>query len=145
MSNFELSNKVVKLATARRHTIKLNGISAEGNQYALTTTRRSRQLITEPVESMAFFCNEYIPDHFPDSQYIKYILTINGTDHEVVPINSEKNGKKIVRTTASGLNSDYVLYLSESIKSAYLTIIIKTPNKTETPFISNLKVLIGGK
>lgn len=145
MANFEVSNKIVKLTSARRHAIKINGISATGNQYALTTTRRSRQLITEPVESMAFFCNEYIPPHFPDSQYIKYVLTINGTDHEVIPINSDKNGKKIVRTTSSGSNSDYVLYLSESIKSAYLTIIIKTPNKTETPYISNLKVLIGGE
>lgn len=145
MSNFELSSKTVKLATARRHAIKINGISAKGNQYATTTTRRSRQLITEPVESMALFCNEYVPSHFPNSDYIKYILTINGTDHEIVPINSERNGKKIVRTTDVGYASDYVLYLSESIKSAYLTIIIKTPNKTETPYISNLKVLIGGE
>jgi hypothetical protein len=36
-------------------------------------------------------------------------------------------------------------HLDEEIKSATLSVILKTPDAVQTPYISNLKILIGGQ
>lgn len=145
-NTFENTKTLTILPTARRHVVRLNNISAKRNLYKQKNIIKSKELISTPVKTLAFFCNEYIPEHFPENlKTIQYILTINGVDYEVLPINSNKNGKKIVRTTEYNSNANHVIYLNEEIKSAILTIAIVTPNKNETPYISNLKILVGDK
>lgn len=144
LNSYKVNKKLVTIGSAKRHVIKINNIKAEGSVYKQTNSFKSRELISTPVKSIALFCNEYVPEHFSDSDCFKYIFTINGVDHEVVPINSDKNGKKIIRTTDYSSPSEYVIYLNEEIKSAFLSIIIKTPSTNDTPYISNLKILIGG-
>lgn len=145
VAGLKSEKKLVKLNTAKRHVIKINGISLAKNIYTTESVVRTSNLIKTPARSIAIFCNEYIPEHFPSGTYIEYHLTVNGQDFEVVPINSNKNGVKIIKTSDLDLNSSYIKYLNQKIKTAYLTIKIKTPNKYETPFISNLKVLVGDK
>lgn len=141
----EKTEKLVVLNTAKRHAIKISNFKAEQNIYKTANTFVSKELITTPVKSIAFYCNEYVPEHFPEGVYFKYALTINGTEYEVLPINSQRNGKKIIRTTENSEFSEYVEYLNEDIKSAILTINLYTPNATETPFVSDIKILIGGE
>lgn len=145
VAGLKSEKKLVKLNTAKRHVIKINGINLEKNIYKTENVVRTANLIVAPARSIAVFCNEYIPDHFPSGTYIQYFLTINGQDFEVVPINSNKNGIKIIKTSDLDIDSSYVTYINQKIKTAYLTIKIKTPNAYETPFISNLKVLVGDK
>ena len=94
---------------------------------------------------MAIFANEYIADSLSVRNCVTYTLTVNGIDYEVIPINSQNNGKKVVRTTNSTIAADHVHYLTEKAKNATLTISMKTTAKEFSPFISDLKILIGGE
>lgn len=143
--SYQLTKEIVTVKTGKRHAIKINDINAYKNIYETTNTIKTNNLIKTEARSIAIFCNEYIPPHFTKGIYIQYFLTINGTSIEIVPVNSDRNGIKIIKTSDYDLNSDYVHYTNQKIKSAYLTIIIKTPNQYESPFISNLKVLVGDK
>lgn len=145
VEGLQTKKEIVKLNTAKRHVIKINGIQLEKNIYNTESIIKTNNLISNPARSIAIFCNEYIPEHFSTGTWIRYYLTINGQDFEVVPINSHHNGVKIIKTSDLDLNSDYVQYINQKIKTAYLTIRISTPNKYETPFISNLKILVGDK
>ena len=144
---FVTSKKLVKVETGRRHAIKINDVTLERNVYKSPSVIKTGNLITgKAAKSIAVFCNEYIPEHFKkEDVYVKYVFTINGEDIEVVPINSHRNGIKRIKTSDYDLDSDYIEYINQPITSAYLTITITTPNQYESPFISNLKVMIGGQ
>jgi hypothetical protein len=144
-SEYQTAQELVILPTARRHTIKINNVYAQRNQYNLKTTVKSRELITTAVKSIALFCNEYVPDNFPEGTYITYTFTINGTNYNIIPINSNKDGKKIIRTSDYGSHASYVIYLNEDIKSAVLSITMTSPDKYQTPYVSNIKILVGGE
>lgn len=145
VEGIKTEKKIVTLNTARRHVIKINGIELEKNIYDKQCVIKTNNLIKLPARSIAIFCNEYIPEHFSTDRCIQYFLTVNGQDFEVVPINSDRGGVKIIKTSDLDLDSSYVKYINQKIKTAYLTIKMTTPNKYETPFISNLKVLVGDK
>ena len=68
---------------------------------------------------------------------------MNGNEYDVVPLNSNKKGIKIIRFGASSLNDSYAKSINETIKSASLKITIDTPDSCTTPFLSNLKVCLG--
>lgn len=141
---YSTSKQVIKMETAKRHVIKISEIKAEKNNYMTTNTMRTNNLIKKETISIAIYCNEYIPYYFDKSiDYIKYYLTVNADTFEVVPINSERNGIKIIKTNDYDFNIENIKYITEPILSAYLTIVIKTPDKNRTPYISNLKVLVG--
>jgi hypothetical protein len=142
--NSTTKDTTVIVPSAKRHVIKIPSLIAEKNTYASESLINISNLISSPVKSIAVFSSEYIPDHLPPDDYVKYTLTINGTEYEIVPINSDKNGKKIIRTTQYDSSPEYVEYLNEDIKSASLSITIKTLNGYATPFISNIKLLVGG-
>ena len=134
---------VTVIPSAKRHLIQINDISAYRPSYT-STVMVSRELISSPISYIAFFCNEYIPDNFPSgTTYITYILTINGIDHEIVPINSENNGIKIIRFVSVSSQDPAVLHISEEIKSAVLKITMISPDGFSSPFISDLKILMG--
>ena len=137
-------NKIVELPEVKRHVIRINSLDVISGAYATTTNMQSIDLITNPVNSIAIFASEYIPIFFPDNQdYIKYTLSINGKDYNVVPINSNRKGIKVIRFSNITSSDTYVEYIDESIKSAKLTIVINTPYNTTTPYISNLKICYG--
>ena len=144
LNDYELKETVTVVSSAKRHAIQLSDIQGISNQYNNSNTFKSKELITKPVNSIALFCNEYIPDHFSTAiDYFKYTMTVNGRAYEISPINSKKGGKKIIRTS-TGVNIDYVEYISEPITSAFLTIELTSPNINETPYVSNIKILTGG-
>ena len=134
---------VRKISSARRHVVKVSNIVAEKTKY---TKRRSRtKNLTElATDRIAIFANEYVPSHFSEStEWISYTLEVNGITYDIVPLNSHKPGIKIIKYSLFKEDESHVLYLDEPIKEAYLTISIKTPNNSETPYVSNLKVVTG--
>ena len=103
----------------------------------------TKELISKPVESIAIFSNEYIPPHLPQNDYSKYVLTINGKDYDIVPINSQKDGIKIIKLSNYDFNDLSIQRINESIKSAVLTIVLNAYGQKETTFLSNIKVCLG--
>lgn len=146
LDQYEKKETLVKLETGRRHVIQLGDIKTEKNKYAAKSIMKTNNLIKAPVKAIAIFANEYIPSHLdPNKEYIHYYLNVNGKTYDIVPINSVRNGTKIIKTSEYSLNSKYAEYINETIKSAYLTIEINAPSKNETIFIGNIKVLAGDK
>ena len=133
----------VVLNSARRHVIRINNIQARAGNFSTETAMHTGELIDAPVESIAIFANEYVPKHFPQGTYFKYVLNVNGVDYNIVPINSQRNGTKVIRTSDYNAADDYVKHISESIKTASLTAVICAPNSSETPYLSNVKICYG--
>lgn len=130
------------LETARRHVIKINDLYAKRYSYIRETSMISRELITDKqVNVISLFCNTYLPQGVVQSD-LTFIFTINGKDYEVVPVNSQRNGKKIIRYSQGTMKSAYTEYLTEPIKSAKLTVIMKSRSNI-TPYINNIKILLG--
>jgi hypothetical protein len=95
------------------------------------------------IGSIAVFSNEYIPEYLGEKNLIKYTFIINGEEYEVVPINSNKSGTKMICYREFSYMEPSVKMLVESIKSAYLRVDIDVTDQNCTPFVNNLKVCIG--
>lgn len=139
----DIIKKIEKVESAKRHVIKINDITAYKNKYDKGFII-SKELISDPIKTIALYCNEYINKGYTIENNVSYFLIINGVEHKVEPINSHRNGKKVIRMSAQSYKSDHVIYLNEDIKSAKLKIVINSANQDITPFISDVKILIGG-
>ena len=137
----ETSTYIVK--GAKRSAIRINDISAYKRVYNEKMQIVSDNLITADAFSISLFSNVYIPEGL-DDRSVEFSLIINGITYKVVPINSNLNGTKVIRFSGGKSNTNYTKLINEIIKSARL--VIKFNNKsTCTPFINNLKILIGGE
>lgn len=128
--------------SARRHAIKVNNIVSEKTTYA-SRTSKTKNLVTGSTDRIAIFANEYIPNHFADKEWVSYKLCVNGIDYNIVPLNSNRPGIKVIKYSSFKEDEPYAVILNEPIKEAYLTITVRTPNSQETPYVSNLKVVTG--
>jgi hypothetical protein len=129
--------------SAKRHVIKLNEIDAGFYQYENKSKMQTYELINQDTYAIAVFANVYIPSGLTDDS-VKFTLTINGIDYEVVPINSHLNGTKIVRFSTGNSSNVYTQRIGEKIKSAYLTISFSNETKL-APRVNNVKILLGGE
>ena len=129
--------------TAKRHVIRLNDIYFREKIYGGNGMLKSKELINSNLNIFAIsvFANTYFPEGVPNDN-IQFILTVNGNDYKVNPVNSHEDGIKIVRFSQGKIPNKYTKYIGEKIQSAYLTIKIR-PYKGLTPYISNLKILLG--
>ena len=141
--NATVIKKVEKVDSAKRHVVKINSINAYKNKYG-KGMMLSNELIDTPINTIALYCNEYINDDYTIDNNVSYFLIINGTEYEIKPINSHRDGKKIARMSTQSYKSDHIIYLNENIKSAKLKIVINSANQNVTPYISDIKILIGG-
>lgn len=129
--------------SAKRHVIKLNEIDAGFYQYENKSKMQTYELINQDTYAIAVFANVYIPSGLTDDS-VKFTLTINGIDYEVVPINSHLNGTKIIRFSTGNSSNVYTQRIGEKIKSAYLTISFSNETKL-APRVNNVKILLGGE
>lgn len=135
--------RTVELPNAKRHVIRISDITAHIGTFSQGYLQ-TKELISNPVQSIAVFANEYIPEYFPNNKiYIQYILTVNGIDYDIVPINSEKTGTKVIRVSNYSIIDDYVVHINETIKSASLKVVINTMDSNVTPYVSNVKICFG--
>lgn len=129
--------------SAKRSAIKINDIKAYKNVYSTKTSIVSPELITAHAYSIAVFCNVYVPYPLEDT-CVKFKMTINGKEYDIVPINSDLNGIKVIRFSGGKSSTSYTELITEPIKSAKLT--IQFDNRASaTPYLNNFKVLIGGE
>lgn len=129
--------------SAKRSAIKINDIAAYKNIYLSKTIIQSEELMTLDAYSIAVFSNVYVPQGL-DLDSIHFYLTINGNDYEVIPINSNWNGTKVIRFSGGKSKTAYTQLISEKINSARLTIVLENYVDV-TPFINDIKILIGGE
>ena len=127
------------LPDADRSVIRIHAIDLISAEFYKKTVYTTGELLKAAVDSVAVLATEYAP-----TGSIEYILTVNGKDYTVVPMNSQKTGTKVIRYNAVTAEDDYVTTISEKITSASLTVCINTANSQETPFVSNLRICIGG-
>lgn len=142
-ANDNTIKKIEKDNTSKRHVIKINDIKLLKNSYSKGMIT-SRELITTPVKCISLYCNSYINDQYSIDKNVSFYLIINGNEHKVLPINSHTNGQKVIRTSSQIYESEHVIYLTEEIKSAKLKVVINTANSDITPYISDIKILVGG-
>lgn len=134
----------VQIVPAYRKKIALNGLRLYHTDYEECVLTSREMLEGNAVDKISLFATEYIPDHFIDGTYIQYYLYINGTEYEVVPVNTGHTGIHIIKySEESGTIDDSVRLVHETIKSVVLKIVIRPFQKKETPYVSNLKLCIG--
>lgn len=128
--------------TGKRSRISISNIQAKSDFYVDKSIFRTSELIgeNEIVESLAIHANELINPKFKKS-YIKYKLVVNGKIKEIIPINSDKEGVKIVKSSKRTYPEERSIMIGEDIKSAFLFVEIASSNNKETPILENLKVL----
>lgn len=143
IETYEVDEVTTVVKSAQRHVIKINEISAGEYKYNVKNKMQSVELLTQEVYSIAFFANVYVPQGLGDDA-IKFILTINGYDYEVVPINSHLNGIKVIRFSTGNGNNPYTERIGEKIKSAYLTVLFASTHKSSAR-VNNIKILLGGE
>ena len=130
----------------RRKKIAINNIKLYRSSYKSTSITSGNIIIGGSVDKVALFTSEYIPNHFTDKNYITYYLIVNGVEQEVVPVNSGKDGIKIIKfsETDSSLTLDsWIKTVKETIKSVQIKMAIEIPNDNETPYVGNLKLCMG--
>lgn len=131
--------------TAKRHVVRINDIKPSSKKYIQESVMYTDELINsnKDIYAISVFANIYLPNNI-SSDNVKFILTVNGKDYAIKPVNSYENGIKIIRFSQGKMPTEYTKYIGEKITSAKLKIHIKTKNKL-TPYINNLKVLLGGE
>lgn len=138
-------SETIEVKSAKRHLIKINDIQAYKNLYNKNSYLTTQELIQDAkMYSVSVFANTYIPEGLNDDS-IEFILTVNGVDYPVVPINNNSlTGTKVIRYSQGNSKSEYTILTNEVITSAYLTIKLKG-TKDLSPYINNVKVLFGGE
>ena len=144
-SNESIQTITTIVPTAKRHAIKINDIYVRNKSFVSESTMKTNELITQDTDvyAISVFANVYYPTGL-STDSVKFILTVNGTDYEVKPVNSYDNGIKIIRFSQGKMPTEYTQYIGEKIQSAYLTVVMKTKNHL-TPYMNNVKILLGGE
>lgn len=129
--------------SAKRHVVRLNDVYFREKIFVGDCIMNSKELIDKDtnIYAISVFANIYLPEGV-SNESVKFILTVNGNDYNIQPINSYENGTKIIRFSQGKMPNKYTEYIGEKIQSASLTIKMK-PQKGLTPYISNLKILLG--
>ena len=131
----------------RRKKIRINNIKLFSGNYS-DGVFISEDLIDDGnVGAVSLFMNQYIPDHFTKDDYIQCSLIVNGKEYNIDPANIPgKNKINIIRYSDknnSPSTSDNTELIMETIKSLIVKIKIKAFNRSETPYVSNIKLCLG--
>lgn len=138
-------SETIEVKSAKRHLIKINDIQAYKNEYNKASYLTTQELVKDTkMYSISVFANTYIPEGLSDDA-VEYILTVNGIDYPVVPINNKSlAGTKIIRYSQGNSKTEYTELTNEVITSAYLTVKLKG-TRDITPYVNNVKILLGGE
>ena len=137
-------NGSIHKVNACRKRISLQEIQLYSSEYEDAVIESDNILEDSSVDKISLFAAEYIPDHFPEADYISYWLIINGQEYPVVPVNTGRSGVTMIKYADEEYSmNDNTELVHETIKSIRLKIKIRAYNKTETPYISNLKLCLG--
>jgi hypothetical protein len=148
IDSYDVESQRVILETAKRHAIRINDISAFSHTYHENGMLQSINVMDKlpaatQIKSVAFYCDEFYPELASKiGDVVRYSLVVNGRSYEVVPINSKRNGIKIIRNTNFADNSGYVTYINEKVNTLVLNIRFTLADQKFSPHINNIKLLI---
>jgi len=129
---------------ARRKYVALAGIELYSSAYQEAALLSQEMLKSGNIDKISLFASEYIPDHFPNGTYVEYALILNGKEYPIVPVNTGRDGIKMIRHIDSTEQiKEYMTTIDETIKTVRLKITVTPYNGLETPYISNLKLCMG--
>ena len=137
---------------AQRKVISLSQIFAYRNTYdndGLTTIKTDNLVSSDkPLKAIGIYADVYVPDCYPktsgtDNSYVIFTLTINGKAYQVLPLNSNDKGIKLISYRDNTYANSFISYLSETIKTATLTVQIQALDGYGSPQVSNLKLCTG--
>lgn len=127
----------------QRQVIRIDDIQAVKREYHSKRKILSKELINSPTDRVALFANVHIPNHFRNQDCIQFYLHVNGVRIQVEPINSNKEGTKIIKQNTFIEDNAYVYTVGELIKSVKLEVTMETEDAGETPYVSNIKLVQG--
>ena len=140
---YQSGEELIFLTNAVRKRLVIHSITATSSAYNEHNTLQSGELLPFATDRIAVIANELVPAHFVDRLYFQYFLTVNGTEYLVQPINSQKDGVKIIKLNKYGSQEASVQLLDETIKTASLRIVLLAASEEETPYLSNVKICYG--
>lgn len=138
-------SRFAKIGFTSSEYVRVNDIKTVAASYNTSATLKSNKIEANNITSVAVYATEYIPDSLLDENCFKYTLTVNGKDYEIQPINSQRNGTKIIKYKIDGSSEDSVTNIEDKITSVELAVTIKTNNTEISPFISNIKICLGAE
>lgn len=130
------------LPDAKRKAIRINSLWAYYTTAKDHMDMSTGELLTTPVSSVAIFATEDIPSSYDSENAFTYELVVNGETVEVVPVNSSRNGVKIIRGNRLDVPAANVKHVKEAIHSLQLTVKGKALND-EVPGIGGLRICLG--
>jgi len=132
-----------RLKGAIRKVIQIGSLNAYRCEYENGTILTSDLAPEGGCRTVALFANEYIPFGMEDPETaITYELHINGEKHNVVPINGNRPGYKMISCTESQFEDSNVKFVGEKINTVQVRINIRSDGDL-TPLVGNLKLCIG--
>lgn len=148
-----VKEKTEFINNAFRYKIKINSIQAFRKTYDSQTIIVSDNLMDSEninnINGISLYVSEYCPKlnrNIILSDYIKYGIIINETEYNMVPINrnevEDKDSIKILKIKNGLTESKDTLYISEDVKSVKIKIVINCIDKYNSPYISDLKLLV---
>ena len=147
-SNYVENNKIkindIIFNNTYRKVIRINKVEARRVMFNSGSGTTENIITSGRAISASIFVNEYIPDFIKNNltDEIKYVLIINGKNYEVIPINSDKKGIKLIKYSQTPVKENYVTYINESINSLQVALIIPTALQY-SPYLANLKLCLG--
>ena len=151
-SNKEATNEDIRIVKddtlyildAKRKKIGISGIELYSSVYEEAVLMSQDIVEDGNIDKISLFVSEYIPDHFPENEYIQYFLILNGQEYKVVPANTGNTGIKLIKYTDDEKTaSDTIELLTEAVHTVRIKVIITPFNNKETPYVSNIKLCIG--
>lgn len=147
-SNYVENNKIkindIVFNNTYRKIIRINEVEARRVMFNSGSGTTENIITSGRAISAGIFVNEYIPDFVKNNltDEIKYVLIINGKNYEVIPINSDKKGIKLIKYSQTPVKENYVTYINEPINSLQVALVIPTALKY-SPYLANLKLCLG--
>ena len=147
-SNYVENNKIkindIVFNNTYRKIIRINEVEARRVMFNNGSGTTENIITSGRAISAGIFVNEYIPDFVKNNltDEIKYVLIINGKNYEVIPINSDKKGIKLIKYSQTPVKENYVTYINEPINSLQVALVIPTALKY-SPYLANLKLCLG--
>jgi hypothetical protein len=127
-----------------RKFIKIDAMQARRNSFKDGSGTTQNIITSGKAVCAGIFCNEYIPDFIQDAlrQDIQYQLIVNGVAHNVVSVNSDKKGIKLVKYSKNPIKEKYVEYIDEPITTLQIAMMVPVAYDY-SPYIANLKLCLG--
>ena len=147
-SNYVENNKIkindIVFNNTYRKIIRINEIEARRVMFNSGSGTTENIITSGRAVSASVFVNEYVPDFIKNNltDEIKYILIINGKNYEVIPINSDKKGIKLIKCSKTPVKENYITYINEPINSLQVALVIPAALKY-SPYLANLKLCLG--